>query len=262
MAEQAQDVQPAAMPPGEFRVGVVLSKSFAVFFGNIVSFVVIALVVTSPTHIYMAYVTTQVIEGTPPGSLAILTPLVQIGGAILWMILTAAITYGTYQDLRGRKASLGEFLARGLPLIFPVIGVAVLYFLMMMVGFVLLVIPGMIIFIMYMVAIPVAVVERPGVFKSLSRSKVLTKGNRWRVFGAYLVIVIITMAITVVIGLVTTGAAFQTELYSAGIAFGLANYISGAFLAALGAVVIAVIYHELRMAKEGVDAEEIAAVFD
>jgi len=262
MAEKNQEVQPAAMPPGEFRVGVVLSKSFAVFFRNIVSFVVLALVVTSPTHIYMGYMTLKVMEGTPPDPFSLVAVAVQTGGMILWLILTAAITYGTYQDLRGRKASLIECLMRGLPLIFPVLGVAIIYFLMMMLGFVALVIPGVFVFVIYMVAVPVAVVERPGVFKSLSRSAALTKGSRWRVFGAYLVFLILSAVMMMIIGLAMTGVAFQTDLYGGGIALTVMNYVSGAFLAALGAVVIAVIYHELRMAKEGVDAEEIAAVFD
>jgi hypothetical protein len=42
----------------------------------------------------------------------------------------------------------------------------------------------------------------------------------------------------------------------------LANLIWSAFVGAFSAILGVVIYHDLRVAKEGVDTDQIAAVFD
>jgi len=57
-----------------------------------------------------------------------------------------------------------------------VIGVALLEMLAIVGGFLLLVVPGIIVSLMLMVAVPVAIIERPGVMASLKRSAALTKG--------------------------------------------------------------------------------------
>ena len=63
---------------------------------------------------------------------------------------------------------------------------------------ILLVIPGIIVWCIYAVAIPVCVVERRGVSASLKRSSFLTRGNRWRIFGALAVVLTAIIAIVVV----------------------------------------------------------------
>ena len=257
---------------GEFRVGVVLSKSFSVYFRNIVPFVILALIVTSPPHICKVYMSMKGWLAVPPDLstlFELVVALMMMGiealGLILMWVLTAAITYGAYQDLRGQRASIGECIARGLPMIIPVIGVSFIYMLLTILGLIALVVPGIIVSVIYAVAVPVAVVERPGVFMSLVRSAALTSGNRWRVFGVGLVIFGIWGVVGVINGLVMSAVGvdiFEAGPYSASIPVGLMSYFLEAFIIALGAVFTVVIYHELRMAKEGVGVDEIAAVFD
>ncbi len=54
------------------------------------------------------------------------------------------------------------------------------------IGFVLLIVPGIILALMWGLAIPVAVLEDAGLGDSLSRSRQLTEGHRFRVFAIYL----------------------------------------------------------------------------
>ena len=64
-----------------------------------------------------------------------------------------------------------------------VVDVAFVTGVMVGIGFVLLVVPGLILACMFFVAVPVAVVERPGVFEALARSGRLTRGHRVPILG-------------------------------------------------------------------------------
>jgi hypothetical protein len=89
----------------------------------------------------------------------------------------------------------------------------------------------------------------------MRRSAQLTEGHRWKVFGA--------------IVLLYFGAGIAAQVVTAsltvigGAMLGLvATLICGAVSAAFMAIVVVVTYYELRVAKEGVDIDQIAAVFD
>lgn len=119
---------------------------------------------------------------------------------------------------------------------------------------ILLIVPGLILFTMWFVATPVCVVERLGPNASMRRSTQLTKGHRWKVFGLILLLVIISAVVSPLIefGL----AAISTTLSLVGTL--IWNGIWGAFYA----IAVVVTYHDLRVAKEGINIEQIASVFD
>ena len=52
------------------------------------------------------------------------------------------------------------------------------------------VLAGINVAVMFWVAIPAAVVERPGILASLQRSRDLTRDNRWKLFGTLVVLVV------------------------------------------------------------------------
>ena len=116
------------------------------------------------------------------------------------------------------------------------------------------VVPGFILWTTCFVAIPVCVVEQTGPWKSLSRSAALTKGNRWKIFGMVVVLIIISgISMPLINGLQA----------AAGTTIGLlANLIWNALSAAFSAVLGVVTYHDLRVAKEGIDTDRLAAVFE
>ena len=104
-------------------------------------------------------------------------------------------------------------------------------------------------------AVPVCVAERLGVGDSMRRSAFLTRANRWRIFGIFFLVglgSVIPLAIAgVVVGLVGGETLTDVVIY-------LIQAVVGAFNAVLGGV----LYYQLRAAKEGVDIDKIAAVFD
>ena len=124
----------------------------------------------------------------------------------------------------------------------------------MIVGFFLLVVPGIIIAVALSVAIQVCVVERRGPFASIGRSRFLTKGNRWGIFGLSLLLF--------VIGAIIGGAFWIVRVAAGPEVAAVVNFILQSAFSAFHSVVFVVAYHDLRVEKEGLDTDRIAAVFD
>ena len=132
-----------------------------------------------------------------------------------------------------------------------------------MIGTILLVIPGVIAYLMLWVAIPVAVIERPGAAASLRRSAQLTKGHRWQILGIVVLIQILQIVVSIVIiALVDLLLLAPGNDPSASAPLAAVDWVLQAFFTALAAVISAVGYHDLRVSKEGLDTQQIAAVFD
>jgi len=164
--------------------------------------------------------------------------------------------------MRGRHVSLSESLQVGLSRFFPIIGLAFLMSLLGMLAALALIFPAFIVFTMWFVAMPVCIVERLGPWASMQRSADLTKGHRWKIFGLWILIILIVAVVMIVVGGIA-GAAFAAGVRAIGgpieIVFRL---IWGALWGAFYAIMVVVTYHDLRVAKEGVDTYQIAAVFD
>jgi hypothetical protein len=123
------------------------------------------------------------------------------------------------------------------------------------------------------VIFPAQVVERAGVLGSFTRSGQLTKNNRWRIFGLFVLWGIVSSVVQgVLTNLVGAGsasslaAAQATSPAAALAAFGPAYWVIVAVMGVVGAMVgsagVAVVYYELRRIKEGIGPEALASVFD
>jgi hypothetical protein len=106
---------------------------------------------------------------------------------------------------------------------------------------------------MWAVVIPACVVEGLGPIASMGRSADLTKGCRWKVFGVMLLAALLLMVglvLQVVLGMLSQAVA---SIYG--------WLLLVAWIAYWNCMTI-MVYHDLRVAKEGVDTEQIAAIFD
>ncbi|MDJ0609768.1 MAG: hypothetical protein QNJ67_12395 [Kiloniellales bacterium] len=233
----------------EFSIGGVLGKTFTTLFRNIVSFGVLALLVYSPSLLLQL----GAMSAGAAGSQAAEFWLVLLE-ALLAQVLTAAVVYGTVKDLRGQMAGLGEIVGKGFASALPVIAVAIIFTIMIGIGSLLLVVPGLIILTVFWVVIPVTVVERPGIFAAFNRSASLTKGKRWSIFA----LVLISVFLMIVVLMITS--LFLVMLGPTAVVVG--SWFLSALSAAFTAVLVAVGYHDLRIDQEGIDSGQIAAVFD
>jgi hypothetical protein len=239
---------PAA--PGEFRVGQVLNRSFTLLSRNFLIFFVVTTVAALP-NVLITENTGRDVSGATAGWLGLSFILT----IILQMLSQAVVLYGAFQDMRGRPVNLGEALRAAFGRLLPIIGVAICVSIGVFLGSLLLLVPGLILMTMWYVATPVCVVEQKGPLASMGRSSELTKGHRWKIFGMILLVVFGgAIASAIVLGLLSlSGSSVLVALVSL-----VWNGVWGAFYATF----VVVTYHDLRVAKEGVDVHQIASVFD
>jgi hypothetical protein len=168
-------------------------------------------------------------------------------GSIVSLVLTAFFTgmvVMLVRDLQDghRDSSLGELFSSVTPVFVPVIVVSILFGIGVAIGLVLLIIPGLILLTIWAVAIPVTVIERPGILRAFGRSRELVKGNGWQVFGTILLVWLISIVIGAIGGLIADAIG--------GVIGALVVAIVSALIAPVIALASALIYFALVGAKE------------
>src|SRR5262249_47687003 len=181
---------------------------------------------------------------------------------VLGMIATAAITYGVVQQLRGQTASVGASIGIGMGRAFAVMGTAILAGLAIVVSTFALIVPGIIVACMLYVAVPVAVLERERWSGALSRSAHLTSGHRWSILGIAVVLGVISFAANKLLVIIMESDLKHSATLAKVTVYFFIMTVLAAVLSGLQATASAVAYHDLRRSKEGVDVEQLAAVFD
>jgi hypothetical protein len=178
-------------------------------------------------------------------------------GSVLMMVLStlgyASVLHAAFQDMRGRPVRLADSLNVALARFLPLIGLALLFGFLVTLGLVLLIVPGLIVYTMWFVAVPACVVERCGPRASLRRSQELTKGHRWKLFAfnpSNLRGELRHFTDRVLVG--CPGRSHRGE--SAANGFGREP---GPPWASASSPIV-----DLRVIKEGLDIDEIGAVFD
>jgi hypothetical protein len=249
---------------GDFRIGKVFSRAWSVFSRNFVTFMVVIGVANLPS-LFLPQPSLGT-PGSPAENLNLTFFVVLLLVIVLSTLGQAMVLYGAFQDMRGRPVSLADCFKVALRRVFPIIGLTITVVVALMFAAILLVFPAVMLAMMWFVATPVCVVEQLGPFRSMGRSRELTKGHRWRLFGLVLLILIPVLIVGAIVGvtLVTAGASGFLSL-NAVLASSLGKLIGLVWKAAWGAffaAVIAMTYHDLRVAKEGLTTEQIAAVFD
>ncbi len=163
-------------------------------------------------------------------------------GTIITLVATTLFTGMVVElvaDVRDgrRDASVGQLLRAVTPVLGQLILVAIVAGVGILIGFLLIVVPGLILATMWAVAAPVVVLERPGGLRALGRSRELVKGNGWNVFAVILLLVVL-------VGLLTGAVGFAAE--SAGTGVGLVvRVVIGVLTAPISALAAAVLYFEL-----------------
>jgi hypothetical protein len=242
-------------------IGGLLSRAFSTFLGNFTAFFLIAALVTViSTGILLALGFQELMYGTVDpasfdpaqlGLLFLVSILLYVG---FYMVASGAITFGTIRFLNNDPATVAECLSRGLAVAVPLFFMGLIAAFGVAIGLAFFLVPGIILMVMWYAAAPALVVERTGVVGSLSRSAELTKGARWKILG----LIFIVYGISFVIGAILE---VVTGLFGV-LASALIGAIVEALFLAFGAVTAAVVYQELRVAKEGVGISDMAGVFD
>jgi hypothetical protein len=119
--------------------------------------------------------------------------------------LAASFLYTGYvvklvQDMRDgrRDFSVGELFSHAAPYVGTLILNGILAGIAIAIGFVLIIVPGLILLTIWAVIAPSIVVEDKGVFEAFGRSRELVRGHGWQVFGAIVIAFLIVFAVGLV----------------------------------------------------------------
>jgi hypothetical protein len=247
----------------EFQAGRALGRGFGIWIKNLPSFLILAFLIYLPALLYTGWAMSKLGATFDMGDVETIEHwgwAMRFGGIVLDTVATAAILYGVIQQLRGSHAGIGESIGIGIKRMLPVLGVSIVAGLAIVAGLIALIVPGIIIACMLYVAVPVAVVERPGVGGSLKRSHELTKGYKLQIFGILLVIKVIEFIVYFVLQNAFVSST-DPKMGDIKIYFWAVLGLSIVF-AAMQAAINGVVYHDLRVAKEGVATEDLARVFE
>jgi len=144
----------------------------------------------------------------------------------------------------------------------PLIGIGICVGLMLVVGLIALIVPGIMVWCACAVAVPALVEERRGVFGSIQRSWDLTRGSRGQIFLIGLLFYVFQVVVGAIAGIFTgasmiqTGGALPDPLF-----LGIGNGLASSLTNTISAVLLATLYVELREVKEGASTELLADVF-
>lgn len=192
-----------------------------------------------------------------PATSGLTLAIMSIIGLVTFSLATAFIVQIAFDAKMKRPTSNRAALNKVVPLLLPILLMAFLTSLLIGIGIVALVLPGIYLMGMFAVYVPVIVVERRG-FSSLGRSANLTKGYRWPIIG-----VLVTLYILLFFGV---------SVLANGLIFGLGSligivtaYVIFALIEAVAYAIISIatvmIYARLLEIKEGVAVDDIAKVF-
>ena len=171
---------------------------------------------------------------------------------LLSILLQATLIVATLNDLGGKPLSLVDCFAKALKKLLPLIGLGILMALGIGLGMVLLIVPGVILYLMWIVATPVMMAENRGIIDSLKRSAELTSGSKLLIF--LLMLIFFVLAVLVGFFAVFIGT-FNTVLLV------VITLVSNTITGALQGAGVASIYVDLRTAKEGTDTSALAEIF-
>lgn len=118
-------------------------------------------------------------------------------------ILYQGIVVGLVKDIQDgrRDHSIRDLIRSVEPVFWPLAAVSVLFGIGVGIGFVFLIVPGLILLVIWSVVAPVTVLERPGVFAAFGRSRQLVRGNGWNVFAVIVVVFLSVLVVSVGVGL-------------------------------------------------------------
>jgi len=231
-----------------FAVGDVLGRSLSVFRRDFGKFILVTGIILLPD-----LAKSLIDSNGGPGNARAATSGWSIVSTALQVFADVAVISAALARMNGGMLSVWDAMREGGLRFRSALFATVLQGVAVVLGLVLLIVPGLIAFAMMYVVLPVCVAEETGATASINRSAALTKGHRWKVFGISLV----------------TGAGAVIMVVVALLAIQFGGPAVGAFVIYLfqiiylpfAAVVSVVVYRALRLAKEGPTSQTLAEVF-
>ena len=254
-------------------IGRVLDSGFKLFFSSFSS-VLLLIVVTAIISVILQYAMFQImlpavhIQTEEDMELYMMSvmPQIAIVGLIMWLIsliLYNAILSRIGMVATGEPGELFDALITGIRKTFPVFIAAILYSIAVTIGWVLLIIPGLILMLTLIFFQVLIVVDDEGIIAALKKSHSLVWGNYWRTAVVVLIPIFIIYALVFVVAFIAgmMGIYVPTEMEHVHIqtSFGLFDILIAAVSVAMVPLldsVFIVHVNDLKLRKSGVDLEQ------
>ncbi|ATW03043.1 hypothetical protein [Sphingorhabdus sp. YGSMI21] len=242
-------------------IGRVLNNTFGVIMRNPLIFLGLSfLIVALPQALVQLATGAATASSDPDAMMAMFSSPSMIaasaGGWLLVMILSillqATFIIATVKDLNGQPVSLADCIAQAIGKFLPLIGLGIVMTLGIMAGMILLIIPGLILALMWIVASPVMMAEDKGIIDSLKRSAELTKGSKRWIVLLFVVYIILSMIL---------GMLMIPFVFAGPIAIMLVGLVINTLTGAIQGTGIAAIYVDLRIVKEGGNSDALSDIF-
>jgi uncharacterized membrane protein len=169
-----------------------------------------------------------------------------------------------------RSTSIAEAFQTIRPRLGTLILISLNVGLRVMIGFLLLIVPGILLTLRYALVIPAAVLEDLGVSDSLSRSAALTKGHRGRIFLVYFLLLVLVLIGTMTWPfLVTTAAAMVLRSAEAAqsavwvqVLLHFGSFVTQSLMGPIMTIALTLVYYDERVRKEAFDLKHMMRQLD
>jgi hypothetical protein len=251
--------------PGSLRprtLGEILSAAFDIYKNNAQGLIVIVAIVVIPLSLISAVLvhylassstTTETVAGTTitvssrsVGSVILGSIIAAALAVIISAVLQAAVIRAAAQATIGDMVDVEGSYRYGFHRLGSVILVGLLVGLAVAVGFILLIIPGIIALVFLSVSIPALVVEDRRGTQAMSRSWNLVSGHFWHAFGVIIVAALITGLVGGLLGAIGGNNWFVAWIFNA-----IGQIITTPF----SALVSVLLYLDLRARKEALTTD-------
>jgi uncharacterized membrane protein len=180
--------------------------------------------------------------------------------AALIAVSQGAVTVAVSDIYLDKPASLANSYRRVAPMTLRLIGMMLGYGLLIFIGFVFLVVPGIYFLLTYALATAVMAIENVSFSEAMTRSKDLVVGNRGRIFIIFLLSFIIQYAVAFAIGIPFGVVLAKTRLmFSYPFAFRaistLVEMLASAISTPISLIGFTLAYYDARVRKEAFDLE-------
>ncbi len=177
------------------------------------------------------------------------------------MLCQGALTKSVSEFYLGHEITVGQAYKFVLPKLLTLIGAGFLVGLIVWLGIIMCVVPGVIFGLWFALTTPSIIVENLRAIKGMSRSKALASGNLGKIFSVGFLVILITWAITIPFsgaGLIISRILFAGNVLLVDFINQFFNLIGQILAIPIGAAAFILLYYDLRIRKEGFDLQMLA----
>jgi membrane-anchored glycerophosphoryl diester phosphodiesterase (GDPDase) len=125
-------------------------------------------------------------------------------GIVAHVLLTVCLTIGAIQAMAGARPGFTVLVQQiNRPDLGKLLALGIVQNVVIMVGLMALIAPGLYVLSLWMVAMPAIIVERSTVGGALDRSAALTRDRRWLVLGIFVLVAIPAILVVEILGALT-----------------------------------------------------------